>query len=248
MRGLIRPAGAVLAALLFVLAAACTSPEQAMTPERAQATVTAFAEQSTATAAARSASELTQATATAESRAAEQATATAQAAATAQAQNATATAVATAAAAAATATAQAQPTGTPTVTPTVTPTPGPHYDAAAGGQGEVQTGSGATNFGFGVGRRADGSVEGWLNYSSALGSLQATQITKLDTHLGTAGIWGFGTLPDIPDRVSFNVTLVSTGQSGGPGTLRVTVYRPNGQQLLSEGGQLVRGMINISGP
>lgn len=238
------PTLVALAALLTVLAAACTSPEQTMTPERAQATVTAFAVQATAAVATRTASEQAMATGTAETRAVGQATAAAAVSATAQARAATATVEA----AQATATARARPTATPTATPLPTATPGPRFAMAVGGQGEVQTNSGATNFGFGVGQRGDGQIEGWLNYSSALGTLQATQITKLDTHLGTAGFWGFGTLPDIPERVSFNVTIVSTGQGGGPGAFRVAVYRPNGQPLLSEGGPIIRGMINVSGP
>lgn len=237
-----------LATLVFVLAAACTSPDQAMTPDRAQATVTAYAVQTTATASARAASEQAMMTATAVTRAAEQGTATAVTAAAAATTAAVRTATAAAEAAQATATAMAMPTATPTVTPTITPTPGPRYAMAVGGQGEVQTGSGATNFGFGIGRRSDGQIEGWLQYSSALGALQATQITRLDTHLGTAGFWGFGTLPEVTDRVSFNANIVSTGQGGGPGVFRVTVFRANGQQLFTEGGQVIRGMINVSGP
>lgn len=235
-------------AVLVLPAAACTSSETAMTPERAQATVTAFAVQLTATASARGANEQAQATTTAAARATEQVSATAvvQSTATAVVQG-TATAQA-AGAAAATATAQAQPTPTRTAIPTPTVTPGPRYPAAVGGQGEVQVSGGTTNFGFGVGRRADGELEGWLQYGSALGTLQATQFTKLDTHLGTAGFWGFGTLADVAGRVSFNVNIVSTGQGGGSGTFRIIVYRPDGRQILSEGGAVLRGMINVSGP
>jgi hypothetical protein len=233
---------------VLLAAGACTASEAAMTPERAQATVTAFAVQGTAAALARAANEQAQASATAAARLAQEATATAVAEATASAQAAAATATATAQAAASTATALARPTATNTPIPTATPTPGPRFPAAVGGQGEVQVGGRTANFGFGVGRRQEGEIEGWLQYGSALGTLQATQFTRLDTHLGAAGFWGFGTLPDVEGRVSFNVNIVSTGQGGGSGRFTIAVYRPDGRILLSEGGAVVRGVINVNGP
>lgn len=208
-----------------------------MTPDLAQATVTAFAAQRTATALG---------------------TATAQAAASATAQAAEFRRQAEEAAA--TATAQARPTSTPTVTPKPapsptgtpvplpTPTTGPRYTAATGGSGEVQVTGGSASFGFGLGKRPDGKLEGWLIYGSGRGTLRATEFTTLEIQQSSAGFWGFGFLSEQTERVSFNVTARMGAQGGSGGNLRVVVFRPDGKELLNEGGPVVRGSVTVTKP
>ena len=205
-----------------------------MTPNLAQATVTAYAAQRTATAL-RTGTVQAATSATAEAavvrRQAEQAAATA-----------TAKAVPTATS---TVTSTPGPTATRTAVPLPTPTVGPRYTLATGGSGEVQVTGGSASFGFGLGGRTDGKLEGWLIYGSSRGTLRATEFSKLDVQQSTAGFWGFGFLSDQTDRVSFNVTAVA-GSGSNNGNLRMIVYLPSGKELLNEGGPVVRGNITVT--
>ncbi|MBI4499183.1 MAG: hypothetical protein HY689_14935 [Chloroflexi bacterium] len=232
----------VLGVLLTWAVGAGCAPGSGMTPERAQATVTAFAVQRAATAQAQARQAQVAATATAHAQAA--ATATTQALEARRQAEATATALAQP---------TPTPTGTPTPTPTAaspapTPTGGPRSATAAEGSGTVQLRGDSASFNFAVSRRPDGQVEGQLVYASGRGTLRASAFTALEVETGLARFSGFGTFSDLPARVTFTVIARSSGQGGDGGSLRMVVSLPNGQEFLAESGPLVRGAIAVAQP